>query len=219
MNTVRVYVFKGFTTEPTAIMGSLVKSLEFGADGVVLNICSTRDKIPVVCPDTPDLRTPAPTILESELGGGLIGLEKVLSGIATEVLLWVREPQILDLVAKTVGELHAEGRTYMVVDDLLQARVVRNTHKSVRTVVRISNPFPNVAIISREGVYGIALPATVIRPRLVKECASRGIQVYAWLVNDVSQAVRVLRYGVQLFITSRPTLKKELERYVGELTH
>ncbi len=214
-----MYVFRGFTTESTVTLDSLAKSLEFGVEGIVLDICSTRDRVPVVCPDVTSPGMPVPTTSEHELGGGLISLERVLSSIATEVLLWVREPQILDVVAKTVRGLHAEERAYIVVDDLLQARVVRNTLGSVKTVVRISNPFPNVAVISREGVYGIALPATVIRPRLVKECVSRGIQVYAWLVNDVSQALRVLRYGVQLFVTSRPTLKKELENYVGELTY
>jgi hypothetical protein len=173
----------------------------------------------VICPELTGPGTPAPTIPEPRAGAGLVRLEEVLGGVDAEVLLWVREPQILDLVARAVEGLHAEGRAYIVVDDPLHARVVRNVLKSVRVVVRISNPFPNTALISREGVYGLALPATVIRPRLVKECASRGLQVYAWLVNDVSQAVKVLRYGVQLFITSRPTLKKELEHYTGELTH
>jgi hypothetical protein len=33
-------------------------------------------------------------------------------------------------------------------------------------------------------------------------------------VNDVAQAARVVRYGVEVLVTSRPTLKRELAEYL-----
>ncbi len=206
---VRVYLLRRF--EPALGTADLLK-LEPGADGLVLEVCSTRDRVPVVCP------TGEPGDLSgTRVELGLPELSEVLGGTGASLLLYVRSPQVADSAARAVETSGATSRTRLVFDDLLHARVARSASERVGAVLRLGNPYPNVPLLTREGLVGLAMPAPALRPRVVRECASRGLEVYAWLVNDVSQALRVLRYGVELLVTSREGLRRELRQYLGEL--
>lgn len=183
---------------------------------MVLEVCSTGDRVPAVCL-TEGRTGGGPTAAGPTHKAGVIELGEVLRRLSTEALLWVRDPQVLDGAAEVVEGSSTADRARIVVEDLLHARVVRSASSRVRVVLKMGNPFPNVSLLVREGVNALALPATVLRPRVVRECASKGLDVYAWLVNDVSQAVRTVRYGVRLLVTSRSSLKRELQQYLGAL--
>ncbi len=206
---VRVYVLRKFETRSS--IADLLKP-EPSVDGLVLEVCSTKDRVPVICPteESGDLEG-----AYAELG--LPRLEEILESAGASVLLYVRSPQIADSAARAVESASSAERVRLVVEDLLHARVARSASERVRVVLKLSNPYPNVSLLAREGVAGLAMPAPVLRPRVVRECSSRGLEVYAWLVNDVSQALRVLKYGVELLVTSRPDLRRELRQYLGEL--
>lgn len=216
LRTVKVYALRRFAAESRVDVEDIIRAPEPGVDGVVLEVCSTEGGVPTVCL-TEERTAGGPTTAGPTETARVIELGEVLRRSTTEVLLWVRDPQVLDGAARAVEGSGAIDRASIVVEDLLHARVVRGTSSRVRVILKMGNPFPNVPLLAKEGVSALALPATVLRPRVVRECASKGLDVYAWLVNDVSQAVRTVRYGVKLLVTSRPSLKRELQQYLGVL--
>lgn len=214
-STVKVYALRRLAAGSADIEDAL-RVLESGVDGVVFEIFPALETAPAAWSAGERTERVATTTVPAQ-GTGSVELEGVLRGLSIEVLLWVRDPQVLDSVARVIERSGLVERAGIVVDDLLHARVVRGASSRVRVVLKMGNPFPNVPLLAKEGVSALALPATVLRPRVVRECASRGLDAYAWLVNDVSQAVRVVRYGVRLLVTSRPGLKRELQQYLGVL--
>lgn len=216
LNTVKVYALRRLTSLTEVGGEELFGYLEPGVDGVVLEVCSTKDRVPVVCP-AGGLSEISQTEVELAQRARVLKVEDVLRSSRVELLFWVRDPQVLDTVAKTIEDAEAIGKAYVLVEDLLNVRVVRSKSSKVRTILKLANPFPNVSLLAREGVNVLALPASVLRPRVVRECSSKGVDVVAWLVNDVSQAIKAVRYGVKLLVTSRSNLKKELQQYLGNL--
>jgi len=216
LNTVKVYALRRLTSLTEVGGEELFGYLEPGVDGVVLEVCSTKDRVPVVCP-AGGLSEISQTEVELAQRARVLKVEDVLRSSRVELLFWVRDPQVLDTVAKTIEDAGAIGKAYVLVEDLLYVRVVRSKSSKVRTILKLANPFPNVSLLAREGVNVLALPASVLRPRVVRECSSKGVDVVAWLVNDVSQAIKAVRYGVKLLVTSRSNLKKELQQYLGNL--
>lgn len=216
LNTVKVYALRRLTSLTEVGGEELFGYLEPGVDGVVLEVCSTKDRVPVVCP-AGGLSEISQTEVELAQRARVLKVEDVLRSSRVELLFWVRDPQVLDTVAKTIEDAEAIGKAYVLVEDLLYVRVVRSKSSKVRTILKLANPFPNVSLLAREGVNVLALPASVLRPRVVRECSSKGVDVVAWLVNDVSQAIKAVRYGVKLLVTSRSNLKKELQQYLGNL--
>ena len=210
---VKVYALRGFLQRALARIEELAEALRVGADGLVVDVYSTRDGVPVVVFDRVVGGIDVASLSYDEVRRTLQvpDASTLISSIAADLVLWVRDSSLLDTLPKLVESSEAMRRAYVAVDDVLQARVVRGVSTSVRVVLRVSNTFPNVALIRREGVNAIAVPPALARPRLVRECAGRGLQVIAWPVNDVAQAARVVRYGVQALVTSRPTLRRELE--------
>lgn len=188
---------------------------ELAVDGVLIDFCATRDGIAIVCPPGGAVDTSILSYSELRHGVGVPSFKDVLTSVDLELLAWIRDSRALDTAVRIIEEAGAASRLYVVVDDLLYARVVRNLSKSCRVVLRISNPYPNVSVIAREGVNAIAAFANLIRPRIVRECSSHGLDVFAWLVNDVAQAIKAVRYGVKALTTSRPTLKKELQYFLS----
>ncbi|MEM4592021.1 MAG: glycerophosphodiester phosphodiesterase [Sulfolobales archaeon] len=146
--------------------------------------------------------------------GAVLSLAEFSSETLLELLLKVTDPRVVDRIPKVVEEVGITERCYILVDDILWARSVATISDSARTALLVRNPFPNAQLIARERVSAVALPASLIRPRLVEEFKRLGIRVFTWLVNDVSQAMRVVRHGVDSLITSRRTLKKELQHYL-----
>ncbi|MEM2006180.1 MAG: hypothetical protein QW154_00865 [Sulfolobales archaeon] len=216
LNTVKVYALRRLTSLTEVGGEELFGYLEPGVDGVVLEVCSTKDRVPVVCP-AGGLSEISQTEVELAQRARVLKVEDVLRSSRVELLFWVRDPQVLDTVAKTIEDAEAIGKAYVLVEDLLYVRVVRSKSSKVRTILKLANPFPNVSLLAREGVNVLALPASVLRPRVVRECSSKGVDVVAWLVNDVSQAIKAVRYGVKILVTSRSNLKKELQQYLGNL--
>ena len=209
----RVYALRGFLQSASARVEELAEALRVGADGLVVDVYSTKDGVPVVVFDRVVGGVDVASLSYDEVRRALQVPDAgtLISSISADLVLWVRDSSLLDTLPKLVESSGATRRAYVAVDDVLQARAVRSASTSVRVVLRASNPFPNVALIRREGVNAIAVPPALARPRLVRECASRGLSVFVWPVNDVAQAARVVRYGVQALVTSRPTLRRELE--------
>ncbi|MEM3983257.1 MAG: hypothetical protein QXZ22_05295 [Sulfolobales archaeon] len=214
--TVKVYAFRKVSPLQEAGSKDVFSYIEPGVDGIVLEVCSTKDSVPIVCP-TGELSETSQASAELTQIAEAIRIENVLKSSQIELLFWVRDPQVLDTVAQAIENAGAVDRAYLVLEDLLHVRVIRSKSSKVKAILKLANPFPNVSLLAKEGVNALALPASVLRPRVVRECSSKGVAVVAWLVNDVSQAVRAVRYGVKLIVTSRSNLKKELLQYLGDL--
>ncbi|MCS7099131.1 MAG: glycerophosphodiester phosphodiesterase [Sulfolobales archaeon] len=210
---VRVYAFRAFSAGKELDLSLVKKAVELGADGVVLDVFLSRDGVPVAS-TREEVGGRRLSELDFKFLTGAVELGTLLSYSDVELLLWIRDAGALDVAARAVREGGSLERHCLVVDDVLQVRVVRSVSREVCVVTMVRNPFPNLQLISREGSSAIAVPASVLRPRLVRESSARRLKVFAWLVNDVSLAARVVRYGVELLVTSRPTLKKELSQYL-----
>jgi len=213
---VRVYALRGFLHSTPHSVEELVGVLREGVDGLVVDVYASKDGVPVVTFDRVIGGVDVASVSYEEVRRVLRvpDAATLISSTAADLVLWVRDNSLLDTLPRLVERAGAVGRVYVAVDDLLQARAVRGVSASVKLVLRISNPYPNITVIRREGVDAVALPPALVRPRLIRECTSRGVKVVAWPVNDVAQAARVVRYGVEVLVTSRPTLKRELAEYL-----
>ncbi|MEM1931300.1 MAG: hypothetical protein QW780_05220 [Sulfolobales archaeon] len=214
--TVKVYAFRKLVPLPGAGSKDVFSRIEPGVDGIVLEVCSTKEGVPIVCPTGESSETTQASAELTQVAEAL-RVENILKSSQIELLFWVRDPRVLDTVAQAIENAGAVNRAYVVLEDLLHVRVIRSKSSKVKAILKLANPFPNVSLLAKEGVDALALPAPVLRPRVVRECSSRGVAVVAWLVNDVSQAVRAVGYGVKLIVTSRSNLKKELQQYLGDL--
>ncbi len=52
----------------------------------------------------------------------------------------------------------------------------------------------------------------LVTPRSLQELRAHGFRVYAWTINDVTLASRIVGYGVDGIATDRPDLKTALAR-------
>ncbi|MCX8184865.1 MAG: glycerophosphodiester phosphodiesterase [Sulfolobales archaeon] len=214
---VKIYAFRAFSAEVELDLSVVRKAVEVGADGVVLDLFLSRDGVPVAS-NREELGGRRLSELEYRSLAGVVELSSLLSYSDIELLLWIRDMRALDVAARAIRERGSLKKHCLIVEDVLQLRAVRNVSREVCVATLVRNPFPNLQLISREGSNAIAAPASVLRPRLARECSTRGLKLYAWLVNDVSLAAKVVKYGVEHLVTSRPTLKRELSQYVQTWT-
>ena len=214
---VKVYAFRGFLQGSSATAEELVEVLRVGVDGLVVDVYALRDGTPVVVFDRYIEGVDVASLSYDEIRRALLAPDVgtlISLTSAADLVLWARDTSLLDTLPRLIESTGAVDRVYVAVDDILQARVVRGVSRAIKLILRISNPFPNVALMKREGVDALAIPPALAKPRLTRECASRGVSVVVWLVNDVAQATRAVRYGAQVLVTSRPTLRKELEEFL-----
>lgn len=212
---VRVYAYRAFLQDAELSLEGIRRATELGAEGVVLDLHTTKDGVPVISlKEEFGGRRVSEVDYATAVGLGVVELNSLLKGVGSEVLLQVKDSRALDVAARIIQETGAEERCYLVVEDILQARAIRSISRDVGVITIVRNPFPNLQVLIREGSGAIAVPAPLIKPRLARECVSRGLKLFAWLVNDISLAVRVLRYGVELLVTSKPTLKREIEQFM-----
>lgn len=213
---VKVYAFRGFLQAASASVKDLVEALKVGVDGLVVDVYVAKDRVPVVVFERVIRGVDVASLSYEEVRRALQvpDVGTLISSTTADLVLWVRDTSLLDILPELIEDAGAVGRVYLAVDDVLQARAIRGASKSVKVVLRVLNPFPNVVLLKREGVDAVAVPPALARPRLIRECTSRGIPVIVWLVNDVAQAAKAVRYGAQVLVTSRPTLRRELDEFL-----
>lgn len=203
---------------PENTLQSFGKALRLGVDGIELDIQLTKDRVPVVIHDadlerTTNGRGPVSNILFDRLQELDAGKGERVPSLS----------QVLDLVGgrtRIYVELKegARGNELAVLQSVMDAGSMGNVtfisfnHASVDKIrvlgldcefgYTYGRRVPRLDSIN--GIGAILPKHTIIGRRKVSDAHRRGIEVIAWTVDDVEEAKRLARIGVDGIITNDP---------------
>ncbi|MCD6428320.1 MAG: glycerophosphodiester phosphodiesterase [Desulfurococcales archaeon] len=211
--------------EPENTIPAVVKALELEADGILVDVNVTKDGVLVLFADD------AVVIDGKEVGIRSIGYaelkEKVKLGKGSYVPTL---EEVIDVVkdrAKLVLVPRADGHEDALIRKLQEKEVIENVviasrnievlrkYKSLDETVKVASivnhPFPHIDNLRRQGISFILMPPGLIRGRIVKEAHTRGIEVIAWVVNDVATLSKLANLGVDAVVTEKPDIRRDLK--------
>ena len=211
--------------EPENTISAIIKALELEADGILVDVNVTKDGVLVLYADD------AVVIDGKEVSIGSIEYavlkEKVNLGkggyvpTLEEVIDIVKDKAKLVLVPRAEGyedTLIRKLQEKKVIEDVVIAsrnievlRKYKSIDKSVKVANIVNHPFPHVDNLRRQGISFILMPPGLIRGRIVKEAHTKGIEVIAWVVNDVATLSKLANLGVDAVITEKPDIRRELK--------
>ena len=211
--------------EPENTIPAIIKALELEADGILVDVNVTKDGVPILFADD------AVVIDDEEVGVGSIEYaelkEKVKLGKGSYVPTLEEAIDVVKGKAKLILVPRAEGyegtlirklQEKEVIEDVVIAsrnievlRKYKSISKSVKVASIVNHPFPHIDNLRRQGVSFILMPPGLIRGRIVKEAHTRGIEVIAWVVNDVATLSKLANLGVDAVVTEKPDIRRELK--------
>lgn len=116
-------------------------------------------------------------------------------------------PEVLPFLKETV-ERHRKGRIFSFISF------------NMNTITETKQYFPGdcccwlcskadqldagIAVAAEAGLDGISLHFSIISSEVMKRAAEKGLDVYAWTVDDPAEAKRLTALGVKAITTNRP---------------
>jgi glycerophosphoryl diester phosphodiesterase len=225
---------------PENTLAAFLLAAELGADGIELDVQLSKDGELVVIHNfalesTTDGQGPVQgkTLAElKELDAGA-WFDPVFAGQRLPTL-----QEVLDTVGQRLL-LNIELKTPSLRNDSLAAATVRlleDNHFQDRVVVSSFNPLvlqrvrrlnpwiplgllyaPDVPIILRRAWFRHLLRPAALHPhhsmvddRYVRWARKRGYRIHTWTVDDPGQMWQLMRQGVDIIITNRPDLLKQV---------
>ncbi len=197
---------------------SISRAVELGSDAILIDVNLSKDgKVVVVSEDQlpEDMREASVgklTYRELRERLEVVLLTELLQAFVSKVkfLLSIEESRGVEKVIGLLKETNVLDRVALITSDISLAAVLKNLESNLTVGLRITHPFPNVDLIRRKGV-ALLLPAVnAVRGRVVREARAKGLQVFPWIINDVSQAIKMKNFGADGIITERPEIRREL---------
>ncbi len=205
-----------------------------GVDGVEIDVRATRDGVPVLMHDaslertTGDPRDVEAVTLEElravrvldphgDLGPQPIPTftEALAATAATHLVIEVKQTGIEDLVARTVREADALGRTSLCAFD---AGVCAASAQVMPEVPASLLAAPNrdarevLTQAAALGLAGVSLHYSMVDEQLVGEAHAAGLTVATWTVNAEADVCRMHAAGVDLICGDYPARLVEVVR-------
>ncbi|MFQ5899914.1 MAG: glycerophosphodiester phosphodiesterase [Candidatus Methylomirabilia bacterium] len=164
-----------------------------------------------------------------EIGEGIPTLEELLdlvartrAGMLLEIKTAPRRERYEGIEEKVLGLLRARalaGRTVIMSFHPGVLRRIRELDAAIRTSLLVSRRTleregaeleATLAWATNAGATDIGVQYTMITPEFLAAAHGRGLRVGAWSVNDEIGMRRMIELGVDVLITDRPDLAREL---------
>jgi len=219
---IAVLAYRGASAyEPGNSMRAIAKALELEADGIIIDTRFTKDGVAIAYADEDlevlGVRKPVSGVAFNELKqAGAVSVATV-----REVINAVRDKAKLVLIPRDgkgrwlIDLLKSEDFTDNAViahHDIAVLSECKALGGNLKVAAIINNPFPHVSMLRRRGVDFIVMPYSLLRGRVVKEVHGNGMEVIAWVINDVATYIKVAALGVDAVATEKPDIRREAEK-------
>jgi len=213
--------------EPENTIPAIVKAVELHADAVEVDVRACRDGELVVFHDE-DLRrllnvdARVADLTLNQLKGFKVGgkaeiptLREVIEVVRGRVKLLteIKERGIEGRLVNVLRECGVINDTLITSFNLESILKVKELDSEAHIGLIINHPYPNVGKLRGWGVEALLPRYNIVTGRLVREVKSRGMRLIAWVVNDVTLALKLRGLGVDGIATDKPDIKKEVTKY------
>jgi glycerophosphoryl diester phosphodiesterase len=213
---------------PENTIASFRKALEMNADAIEFDVRRSRDGIPVVIHDEDlkrvanDSRKVAELTVEELKKVKVFGkeaiptLEEVLQELDGKTVLFieVKDEDIEEAVVNLVKQYNVIDNSIIISFNSNILKKIKELNNKIEVGILTARPPVTIYIDHALKLKAMAvLPMhSFVTPQVIKEAHAKKLRVYTWTINDVSQALKFIGYGVDGIATDDPTLKINVQK-------
>jgi glycerophosphoryl diester phosphodiesterase len=211
---------------PENTLTAFKKALESNSDAIEFDIRRTRDGVPVVIHDE-DLKRVAnidKRIAEMTLedlkkikvfGAETIPtLEEVLQELGSRIIMFIeiKDEGLEDSVVTLLKQYNVVDQSLVISFNYTILTKVKNLYSGIEIGLLSNTPNVPINAAVKSKAMAILPRYTTITPQIIKEAHSKKLKVYAWTINDVAQALKIINYGVDCITTDNLVLKSVITK-------
>lgn len=239
LGSIEIVAHRGASKDaPENTLKSIELAIEQGADTVEFDVRLSQDGIPVLFHDETVIRTTnayQATRLESMLLDDIKTLdagfwfssdyinepiptfEEVLELIDRRIQIFVdvktHSSVMNEILVGIIETYEMEDMTTFLSTDKTQLYQLKTLNPEIKTLLLLTSFYGDINALSKDDLIDyIGLQHTFIENAygIISHLQRNGKRVYAWTVSDERDMERVLKFGLDGMITSRPSVAREV---------
>ena len=206
-------------THPENTIAAFQHAMDAGADGIEFDVTVSRDNVLVVTHDLVHAGVPVRSLEWAHWSATFPRIEQVLQLNGSRQFVfdiemksdsahpqWTPEPtEFAEILIRAIGAADMRGNCIVRSFDSRMLRAARRCDSALRLALLYEDARVNtIAEACELGVQIVSPEKRLIRPELVREAHSAGLQISAWTVNAPDEWDRLTALGVDTIITDDP---------------